>query len=237
MITVYKFGPSFGLPDASPFVMKVETYLRITGQKYETKVGDVRKAPRAQLPYVEVDGKIVPDSTAIVDMLEGERSDKLDARLDDAQRAVGLAFKSMLEEHLYFAVLMMRWATDDGWSVFEPTLREMLGAMGIPGLVRGLVANAARRQVVGRTRTQGIGRQPRAQVVGAATRIIDAFAQQLGDGPFFFGDEPTTYDATAYAFVAGILCPAFDNEVLKHARTKNNLVAYEERLKEKYWKD
>ena len=113
MIKLYTFGPSFGLPDASPFVMKVETYLRLTGQKFETAIGDVRKAPRGQLPYVEVDGRIIPDSTAIVDYLEDARPQKLDARLTPAQRAVGLAFKSMMEEHLYFGVLYLRWMADD----------------------------------------------------------------------------------------------------------------------------
>src|SRR5580700_885965 len=131
-IKVYKFGPQFGLPDASPFVVKVETYLRLTDQKYETITGDVRKAPRKQLPFVEIDGKRIPDSTAIVDTLEAARSGKLDARLDAKQRAVGQAFKSMLEEHLYFCILYMRWATDEGWAVFEPSLREMLGTMGVP---------------------------------------------------------------------------------------------------------
>jgi hypothetical protein len=32
-----------------------------------------------------------------------------------------------------------------------------------------------------------------------------------------------------------VLCPAFDNEVLEHARTKKNLIAYVDRMKEKYW--
>jgi glutathione S-transferase len=235
-IKVYKFGPQFGLPDASPFVMKVETYLRLTDQKYETITGDVRKAPRKQLPFVEIDGKRLPDSTAIVDTLEAARSGKLDARLDAKQRAVGQAFKSMLEEHLYFCILYMRWATDEGWAVFEPSLREMLGTMGVPGLLRGMVAGQARKYTVQRASIQGVGRQPRADVVGAATRILDSLAVQLGDGPFFFGDEPTTYDATAYAFAAGALCKAFDNEVRKHAATKENLVAYEARIKERYWK-
>ena len=45
---------------------------------------------------------------------------------------MALAFKSMLEEHLYFGVLFMRWASDEGWTVFEPSLREMLGKMGVP---------------------------------------------------------------------------------------------------------
>ncbi|MGA7122280.1 MAG: glutathione S-transferase family protein [Polyangiaceae bacterium] len=234
-IKVYKFGPAFGLPDASPFVMKVETYLRMTGQKYETAVGDVRKAPRSQLPYVDIDGTVITDSTAIVDHLEGARAEKLDAHLDDKQRAVAIAFKSMLEEHLYFGILFMRWATDDGWSVFEPTLKQMLGGMGVPSLLLGMISKSARKHTVGRTQTQGLGRKPRAEVVGGCSKLLDALAEQFGQGPFFLGDKPTTYDATVYAFFAGVLCPAFDNELRKYAATKKNLVEYAGRLKDTYW--
>jgi glutathione S-transferase len=97
------------------------------------------------------------------------------------------------------------------------------------------VSGSARKHVVGRVKTQGIGRAPREEVVAASKQILDALDVQLGDGPFFFGAEPSTYDATAYAFAAGALCPAFQNELQAHAATKKNLVAYEARVKEKYW--
>lgn len=235
MIQVHKFGPAFGLPDASPFVVKVETYLRITGRTYEVVTADVRKAPRSQLPFVDVDGKRIPDSTAIVEYLEGQASEKLDAHLDERARAVAFAFKSMLEEHLYFAMLYMRWTTDGGWAVFEPSLRGMLGNMGVPSFLRGMVAKSARKQVTNRARTQGIGRAPHEEIVSAGRKILDAFSVQLGDQAYFCGKKATTFDATAYAFAAGVLCPAFDNELTRHARTKDNLVRYEQRLKEQYW--
>jgi glutathione S-transferase len=237
MIKVHKYGPAFGMPDASPFVVKIETYLRIAGHKYETVIADVRKAPRKQLPYVDIDGTIVPDSTRIVDELEGGRAEKLDAHLSDREKSVAVAFKSMLEEHLYFGLLFMRWATDDGWAVFEPTLREMLGAYGIPSLMRGMVAKAARKQTVSRTVRQGIGRAPRREVAETCNRLVDALSHQLGANTFFCGDRPTTYDATVYAFASGLLCPAFDNEVRKHTANKDNIVAYDKRLKEKYWSE
>jgi glutathione S-transferase len=236
MIKVYKYGPAFGLPDASPFVMKLETYLRVTGQEYETVIGDVRKAPRTQLPFVDIDGKVIPDSTAIIDYIESTRTEKLDAHLDSREGAIALAFKSMLEEHLYFGLLFMRWVTDDGWTVFEPTLREMLGKMGVPSLVRGMLSGSARKQVFGRTRAQGIGRQPRSELVGTCKKLVDALVVQLGDRPYICGDKPTTYDATVYAFAAGLLCPAFDNELHKHAAKMNNLVSYADRMKAQYWK-
>ena len=237
MIKVHKFGPMFGLPDASPFVMKVETYLRMTGQKYETFNADVRKAPRKQLPVVDIDGKLIPDSTAIVDHLEQLRPDKLDAHLDPKERAVALAFKSMLEEHLYFGLLFMRWATDEGWAVFEPEMKEMLGRMGVPSLMRGMVAKSARKYTTERTRVQGFGRRPRSEIAATCNALIDALAVQMGDRPYVCGNKLTTYDATAYAVIAGALCPAFDHEVKRHTATKPNLVAYAARMKDAYWKD
>lgn len=170
-------------------------------------------------------------------MLEAKRPDKLDAHLDAGQRAVALAFKSMLEEHLYFGVLYMRWACDDGWAVFEPSLRGMLGTMGVPSLLRGAVAKSARKYTVGRTKIQGMGRKPRAEVAAICSQLLDALAERLGDRKYFCGDRPSTYDATVYGFSLGALCPAFDNEVRRHAATKKNVVAYVERMKEQYWKE
>jgi glutathione S-transferase len=237
MIKVNKFGPAFGLPDASPFVVKVETYCRMTDQKYEEVTADVRKSPRGQLPYIEVDGKVIPDSTAIVDYLEEKRSEKLDTHLAPLDRAVGQAFKSMLEEHLYFGILYMRWTTDDGWAVFGPKMREMLGSYGVPSFMRGIVSNSARKGVVERSARQGVGRQPREEVVKNCITIVDAFAEKLDGGPYLMGEKLTTFDATGYAFGAGVLCPAFDNELRKHASKKKSLTSYVDRMKDAYWKE
>ena len=103
----------------------------------------------------------------------------------------------------------------------------------------GLRANAQRHaREDGRAGPhEGHGRAPRAEVVGDCNGILDSLSEVLGENAYIWGDKPTTYDATTYAFAAGALCPAFDNEVRKHAATKKNLVAYEERLREKYWKE
>jgi len=46
MITLYQFVSWPGLPNFSPFCMKVENYLRLTRAEYKTAVADVRKAPK-----------------------------------------------------------------------------------------------------------------------------------------------------------------------------------------------
>jgi hypothetical protein len=47
MIKVHQFAPAFGLPNASPFCMKLETYLRMAGLPFElVDDGNVIKAPQ-----------------------------------------------------------------------------------------------------------------------------------------------------------------------------------------------
>ncbi len=61
MITLYTFGPAFGLPDPSPFVMKAMMLLKLAGLDYVEKRADVRRAPKGKLPYIDDDGTIVAD--------------------------------------------------------------------------------------------------------------------------------------------------------------------------------
>ena len=65
MITLYGFGPAFGLPDPSPFVIKVEVLLKMAGLEFRTDANGFRKAPKRKLPYIDDGGTIVADSTFI----------------------------------------------------------------------------------------------------------------------------------------------------------------------------
>jgi hypothetical protein len=42
MITLYTFGPNFGLPDASPFALKSEVQLKMAGLGYQLEFGGLR---------------------------------------------------------------------------------------------------------------------------------------------------------------------------------------------------
>ena len=50
MITLYTFGPAWGLPDPSPFVTKAIVLLKMSGLPFETDTSGFRKAPRGKLP-------------------------------------------------------------------------------------------------------------------------------------------------------------------------------------------
>jgi len=235
MLTVYKFGPAFGLPDLSPFVVKLETYLRMAGIRYETKQGDPRKAPKKKIPYVVDDGVVLGDTRFIIEHLETKRGISLDARLTPKDRAIAAAFQSMLEEHLYYVMVYERWQIDANWERLFPTLRQIIAGSGVPGPMAGLVSAMARKQMVKSLFVQGTGRHTPAEVGLIGERLVGALSEQIGEGPFFFGAEPATIDATAYAFAVGLLETPFVGPVRDAAARKENLKAYVSRIKQRYW--
>jgi len=52
MITLYTFGPYFGLPDGSPFVINAMLLLKFAGLEYSENRGGYGKAPKGKLPYM-----------------------------------------------------------------------------------------------------------------------------------------------------------------------------------------
>ena len=115
MIRLHVFGPAFGLPDPSPFVMKGHMLLKLAGLPYETVRSDIRKAPKGKFPVLEDDGEIVPDSTFIRIHIEKKYGFDFDAGLSGERRGVAWAVEKMLEDHLYWAVMRDRWLVQDNF--------------------------------------------------------------------------------------------------------------------------
>ena len=110
MIKLYQFNPAWGLPNPSPFCMKVETYLRMVGLPYEVINGVLPfKAPKKKLPYIEDGTQVIADSGFILKYLKQTYGDKLDENLSDHEKASAHALSRLFEENLYWVVLYCRW--------------------------------------------------------------------------------------------------------------------------------
>lgn len=230
MITLYQFPPAFGLPNPSPFCFKVENYLRMTGEPYETRVGNPRSSPKGKLPFIKDGGVVVSDSAHIVQHLVRTRGDKLDGRLAPRERALGHAVRRMLEEGTYFGLVYARWVDDAG---FDAAGGEMFQSMS--PVARALVIPIARRMVRKQTHAQGTGRHAPEDIYSMVADDVASLADILGDQPYFLGAEPASVDATAYAFLATLLWsprpPGLQGLVEKHP----NLEAYCDRMKARYY--
>jgi glutathione S-transferase len=230
MITLYNFGPAFGLPDPSPFVTKAEVLLKMAGLPYVVDTGGFNKAPKGKLPYIVDDGETIADSTFIRWHLEKKYRIDLDRGLGAEQRAIAWAFEKMLEEHLYWAVVHARWMDDAN---FDKGPRNFFRK--IPAPIRPLLVPMIRRQVRRALHGQGMGRHSPAEIVALGTRSIDATANFLGSKPFMMGTEPTGLDATAFAFMAGALCPLFETKLRTAAERHDNLRLYVGRMTARFY--
>ena len=231
MIKVYQFVPAFGLPNASPFCMKMETYLRMAALPFElVNSGNVMKAPKHKLPYIDDGGTVVADTTFIIEYLKGRYGDPLDAALSPAERAVATALQRLIEENLYWAVVQTRWAEPAGWA---KTREAFFGTMPAP--LRWFVPALARRGLLAEMRGHGMGRHSVAEIHAIGCRDVTAIADFLADKPFMLGDQPTSLDATAHAFLANLLWAPVDSPIQRLARSRPTLQAYCERMKARYF--
>lgn len=231
MIKVHQFAPAFGLPNASPFCMKLETYLRMAGLPFElVNDGNVMKAPLGKLPWIEDGSTAVADTQFIIEHLKARHGDPLDAWLTPLQRAQATAFQRLFEEDLYWAVVHTRWIDDAGWAL---TRQAFFGALPPP--LSWILPPLARRGLRQELRGHGMGRHPVAEIHAIGCRDITAVADFLGDQPFMLGDRPSSLDAIAYAFLANLLWAPVDSPLRRHARARPTLEAYCRRMQARYF--
>lgn len=231
MIRLIQLPPAFGLPNASPFCLKLETWLRMAGLPYENVyTANPRSTPKGKLPAIE-DGKTrMGDSGLIVAYLQKTYGVDPDADLTKAEKAVSLAWQRLMEEHLYWAMIHTRWGDEAGW---QRTRQEFFGRMPWP--VGVLVPPLIRRSILGQLRGQGMGRHQPEEIYQLAMDDLDAMAAFLGEKPFFMGKQPTSIDAVAYGFLANILRVAMDTPLRRRALACPAFSDYCARMENRYW--
>jgi len=116
LITLYGFGPGFGLPEISPFVSKTEVQLKMAGLSYRKERAKPTASPKGQLPFIDDAGESIADSTFIRAHIEGKYGFDFDAPLSLQARAQAWAFERMIEHHLYWALVGARWVDSENFA-------------------------------------------------------------------------------------------------------------------------
>lgn len=230
MVTLFQIPGGWGEPSASPFCIKLECYLRMAGVPFESKFGDPRRAPRGKVPWIEDDGNVIPDSQVAIDHLKKKYGDPLDGKLSKEQRARGHAMRRMLEEGTYFLAVHLRWADEAGWAAYKPYFLPLL-----PPVIGGPIIELIRRSVKKSLDAQGTGRHTEEQKLDMMCDDFDAVESTLGDKDYLLGSEPTSFDATVYAFLTALLAFPAPSKPKSHVEQKSSLVAYKRRIDERFF--
>ena len=232
MIKLYGFGAAFNMVDASPFVVKVDFFLRLSGLDYQF-IGDVnnlRKSPKEKLPYIDDDGEKVADSSIIIEYLTEKYQLSLDQHLTEQQKAQAYLYKKAIEESLYWCLVYSRWVSDDTWPIIK---QRLFG--NLPVLVNWLVPNIIRKGVKKSLYNQGYGRHSKQMLLTIAEQHLSALSTLLAEQDYFFGEQITSFDVTAYAFIAEMISVDFSNDFNNKAHQFDNLVSYCQRIEQKYY--
>ena len=231
MITLYGYTPAFGLPAASPFAIKTDMQLRMSGLPFLYGQGGIpQSGPKGKIPYIDDGGKLIGDSTFIRDHIEKTYGIDLDAGLTPAERAQAWMVERMLEDHLYWAMVEERWMDDANFAKGPSTFFDRL-----PEAIRDGVRRETRERVKATLHAQGLGRHSREEIVELANRSLGALAMQIGDKPYLMGGKPCGADATAFAFAVSVLTPFFAGPLHDAACLYPQLLSYTGRLMQQYY--
>ena len=198
MLTLITYQAGFGQPSFSPFCVKAIWLLQAAGADWQREdSNDPRKYPQAKLPAIRTPEGIIGDSHNIQSYLERQGADFWGNVTD---RSTGHAFIRMAEEHMYFHLLLDRWANDDIW----PIIRENYFT-DVPKLVRKPVTGFVRKAVLKGADAQGLGRFTTVERLERIEPDLAAIAARLGDQPYLMGDQISLPDYSIAAMLYGML--------------------------------
>jgi glutathione S-transferase len=236
MVTIYRYLPGWTVPCISPFVTKVIYYMEMAGVKYQAVSQDLSRldadTPHGKLPViVDTDGTRVADSTQIVSYLKSRYGDPLDGDAGSEELGQMHAWNRMLDEHTYWvAVIQPRWRETANWEIY---LRIIAGTDDVPAPLRAF-ADDFRFRILSQFMLGGWGRMPAEVIYRRARADIDALSSFLGAKSYFMGSKPRSIDTSLLAILRHTIDTPFQFDTKDYAKSKQNLVDYMERMKDRF---
>ena len=185
-LSLYDWGPS-------PFCLKVRAILDYKGVPYERipvlgpRMFEVRRRGRVgKVPALDIDGRLVVDSTEIAHELERLFPRPGIVPSDSRQRALCHVIEDWADEALYFIGLHFQWIDAEGAPMVARAFERSVFGRAALAVYRRRI----RAQVVG----QGTGRKQPAQIAADLERELDATAAMVDPGPYLLGDQPMLCD-------------------------------------------
>jgi glutathione S-transferase len=234
MLQVYHFGRAGQLPDASPFCVKLLTYLKMANIDFETIRGshNLKKNPKGKMPFIIHNGTILGDSSLIIEYLKKTFGDTVDGHLTEDEQRQGLFIQRMIEDHLYWVMVYSRWADE---TMFPTTKKVFFHRLSGP--MRFIVPIVARKRAVKLVKAQGIARHDRDTIYQMGLDDLKALTPLFKVDQYLFGDKPTSYDALAFGAFANIIWMVHDTPLKAYLMEQPHIEAYCQRIRDKYWPD
>lgn len=222
-VVLHQFPRAYNTPSLSMFALKLETWCRAAGIKYQNKFG-MERSSQGLIPFIKLNNYVVEDSSRCIEYLTKVMDVNLNAGLTDEQKAVARAVHKMTEESLKWSIVLYRfWHSDSGRK-----------EMGLPLLAYWLFSY----KVYKTCWYNGYARMSKEDIIDIAKKDLNALNTLIGKKKYLFSDsEPCDADFAIFGVCSQI---KFNDRgpINHHLITEcPHLNRQIDNIKEAYWKD
>jgi len=242
MVYLFQFTRSPQIPSISPFCLKLESWLKLHGIKYQNIDHKCKfRSRKGMLPFVEINGDEIADSNMIIETLAKKFDKEMPAQLSQDQKNVQHAMIAMVENHLHWTIVHWRSKdVDNTLKAYQLNLQTAIGTKAPASLLNFYFKYTFCRKGLKKVKAHGLGVHTAEEIEQFGKKDLQALSEMLGDKEFFFGDDPAMLDLVVYSHVAQLVmiekdypCPMRD---YLEADCKN-LVGLVNRMKDRCWGD
>ncbi|XP_071545191.1 failed axon connections homolog [Panulirus ornatus] len=183
-------------PGTSPYVLKLETYLRLAKIPYVMDFTEPL-GPKGLSPWITLNGEEFADSQLVIEHLGRQYNKDFSSGLTEVQRAVARTFNIMACEHLAWGLRFWRYSVD--------CCRGLIQSTSQVSLFLRLALFFLRWKVLKALWIQGTGRHTQKEVEHMVRQDLAAISHYLGEKPFLMGMEPCEVDCTMFGFLTQIM--------------------------------
>ncbi|TRY76585.1 hypothetical protein TCAL_00118, partial [Tigriopus californicus] len=226
VVILHQFPRPKACLSASPFPIKLETYLRIAEIKYINDFEFPYHPQTHKSPWITINGEHFADSQLCIETLNRKFNKDLGLRV-------------LLEDHFYWVFVMDRYMNQQG-----RYLDQVYSWVDSQSVLSRIQFEFYRRRAVKKLTNQALGQglarcgPGDVQKMGIAD--LEAISALLGSKSFVMGGEkPSVLDCTLFGFVACVLYTCQENSTYKSLIEKRltNLNQHCLRMKAKHFPD
>lgn len=242
VVYMYQFTRTPALPSLSPACLKLETWLKLQGIKYENVSHNAKlRSKRGLLPFIELNGEEIADSELIIKELSKRLEKDMDADMSSQDKNIQHAMAALLDNHLHWT--LTNWFNQDPNNAvkgYKINLQNMMGSKVPNSVLQFVMKHTYFKKSQKNVKAAGFGGYTDEELNEMGKEDLKVLSEFLGEKQFFFGDEPKSLDLRAFTWLALIInvdkevpCPLRDF-IESDCQNLNGLY---NRMKERAWGD
>lgn len=194
----------------SAYCLKLETWLKLNGVKYENVDHQEKKrSKRGLLPFVELNGEEIADSEIIMEKLGetfGSKAMMSDSELDQEQKGVSHAMSALLENHL--RICIVSWLSRNPANTIKAmgvNLQQQMGSKLPNGLLLFIMKQTFFKNCAKVVKGAGFNGYTNEEIDEMGKKDLKVLSELVGDKKYFFGDRPSMLDLRAFAWLSQLV--------------------------------